>query len=82
MKKGPSEWWVRQFLERHSLSNRTAESISAARAKMSTLDVVNEFFDLYLKTIEESGLQDKPSQVNISDCYGRVLGSMRKADFL
>ncbi|XP_053400930.1 uncharacterized protein LOC128557557 [Mercenaria mercenaria] len=61
--RGPTDRWIRQFLERHGLSDRLAENISKARASMSTPAVVDEFFEFFREVMTQYDLLDKPERI-------------------
>ena len=60
---GPTNRWIRQFLQRHDLTDRMAENMSAVRATMSTPEVIDEFFDFYEEIVDQYNIRDKPAQV-------------------
>ncbi|WAR28587.1 hypothetical protein MAR_014291 [Mya arenaria] len=50
MNTGPTSKWFKSFLNRYGLSNRTAESMNAARASMSTEAMMVDKYDIRNKS--------------------------------
>ena len=61
---GPSEHWWTNFKLRHPrLALRKSDSLERDRAEAFNETIVNEYFELLEKTLEENQLKDKPRQI-------------------
>ena len=58
----PAKEWVTGFEKRHrdELRRRTPESLSTTRAKCTTKENVQQFYDMYEQVLRENDLLDKP----------------------
>lgn len=64
LENGPLDKWCRQFFKRHhNISKRVPEVLDKSRARMSNWTVMNQYFNLLNKTVEDLGLKNKPAQI-------------------
>ncbi|XP_030751409.1 uncharacterized protein LOC115878935 [Sitophilus oryzae] len=59
----PGEDWFLNFKRRHNLSLKIPQSVEYARKKNLDPFLIYDYFDLLEKTINELGLQERPSQI-------------------
>lgn len=56
----PGKEWFRGFKKRNKLSLKKPQSVEIARKKACDPFIVNDYFDMLQRTIQECGLADKP----------------------
>ena len=62
-KQVPSGWWNR-FIHRHlELALRTPSTLSISRARASTRECIDGYFDVLEKILEDTGLIDHPALI-------------------
>ncbi|KAJ8665141.1 hypothetical protein QAD02_006803 [Eretmocerus hayati] len=62
--------WLRCFMRRRDLSLRKSEGTSITRICGFNNQEVNEFFDVYTKTIEKHGIKEEDTHnCNETPCY-------------
>lgn len=59
----PGEDWFLQFKKRYNLSIKKPQGIEYARKKMTDPFVINEYFTLLKKTLDDLDLHDKPNHI-------------------
>lgn len=59
----PGDDWVNSFRKRHNLSLKKPQSLEYCRKKATDPFLVNEYFDILKKTLENLGLTDSPDRV-------------------
>ncbi|XP_060575063.1 uncharacterized protein LOC132732603 [Ruditapes philippinarum] len=64
METGPSDKWFRGFLARHpQLSERTPENLDKSRARMSSQNTMDGWFELLKKVLRDKKLENKEGQI-------------------
>lgn len=77
---GPGErWWV-NFRQRHpQITLRRTDQLERSRAEALNPHIVSEYFSLLRKTLEESGLMNKPRQLfNCDEVFLPLDGTREK----
>ena len=61
---GPSEHWWSNFMKRHpKLALRKTDSLERSRAEAFNQDIVDEYFKLLEKTLDDHNLRNNPRQL-------------------